>query len=118
MAQTASELVRSGRDAMGKNDWSLAYDLLREAASNGGLDPDALEDLALSAWWSGRPDECIDAREQAYAGYVNGGQPKKAALVATNSLPPWAMAGSEGGSGFSPTSRMQSSMDGLLACKQ
>ncbi len=78
----AEELVASGRDAMRRNDWPEAYELLSRAASLGNLAPDACEDLAKSAWWSGRPDECIDAREQAYAGFMKTGEDANAALVA------------------------------------
>ena len=67
---------------MERNDWGEAYELLNEAAASGGLDPDAFEDLARSAWWSGRPDECIDARERAYAGFIKSDEPKRAALMA------------------------------------
>jgi len=82
MAQVASDLLAAGREAMVENDWTRAYDLLRQAADAGHLDAEAFEDLARSAWWSGRPDECIDAREQAFAGHMRDGHPASAALTA------------------------------------
>ena len=82
MTKSQFDLIASGRQAMERNDWGEAYELLNEAAASGGLDPDAFEDLARSAWWSGRPDECIDARERAYAGFIKSDEPKRAALMA------------------------------------
>lgn len=82
MTKSVGELIASGQQAMERNDWGEAYDLLHEAAATDGLDPEEFEDLARSAWWSGHPDECIDARERAYAGFIKSDEPQRAALVA------------------------------------
>ncbi len=82
MAKATSDLIASGRAAMEANDWAAAFELFQEAAAAGVLSPPELEDLARSAWWSGRPDDCIAAREQAYAGYTKSDDRKRAAMVA------------------------------------
>ncbi len=82
MTISANDLIASGREAMERSDWATAFEQLQEAASSEKLEASALEDLAHAAWWSGRPDDCIDAREQAYAAYTKSGEPSKAAMVA------------------------------------
>ncbi|MEE8331817.1 MAG: adenylate/guanylate cyclase domain-containing protein [Acidimicrobiia bacterium] len=78
---TTSDLIASGREAMARNDWAEAFELLARADADGGLDPKALEDLAVSAWWTGQPDECIAVRERAFGGYA-GTDTTKAGVVA------------------------------------
>ena len=51
----------------------------RRGASLGAED---VENLAESAWWTGRLEEAIDFRERAYAAYVEAGEPRRAALLA------------------------------------
>ena len=77
-----TDLIATAREAIARNEWTEAYELLENAAATVGLDPEGFEDLARCAWWSGLPDECIDARERAYAGYIKSDQPKRAALLA------------------------------------
>src|SRR5439155_19620329 len=55
----------------------------RAADRAGGLEADDLEGLAEAAWWNGRSDECIAARERAYTLHLEAGRPRRAALVAT-----------------------------------
>ncbi len=76
------DLVVGGREAIQRNAWGEAFDLLREADAAGTLDASELEDLARSAWWSGRPDDCISARERAFSGYAQSEDQKRAAMVA------------------------------------
>lgn len=77
-----TDLIATAREAIERNEWTEAYELLENAAATVGLDPEGFEDLARCAWWSGLPDECIDARERAYAGYLKSDQPRRAALLA------------------------------------
>ena len=76
------ELVSSGREAMAHNDWATAFDLLTQADAGGTLAPDELEDFAVSAWWTGRPDDCIDVRERAYADYTAANDTTRAGVLA------------------------------------
>src|SRR3979409_99079 len=76
------ELVDGGRAAVAAGDWSRALSLLREADAGGALAPSDVERLAEAAFWMGHLEECIGARERAYAGLVEEGEVRGAALVA------------------------------------
>jgi class 3 adenylate cyclase len=75
-------LLESGRRAIENNSWHEAFDQFNEAATEEPLAPEDLERLADAAWWTGRLEENISARQQAYAGYLKRNQPLKAANVA------------------------------------
>jgi class 3 adenylate cyclase len=79
-ARAMSELIDGGRAAV--DDWSQGLALLREADGAGALEPGDVERLAESAFWMGHLEECIEARERAYAGLVEEGDERAAALVA------------------------------------
>lgn len=75
------------RAALARHDWAAAYDLARRAVDTAaGGDPvaeaDRLDTLAEAAWWVGHLDECITAREQAYARYDAAGANRQAGLCA------------------------------------
>lgn len=76
------DAVASARDAFERHAWQEAYDLLREADAATALGPDELEMLGQAAWWCGTIDECISARERAYAAHLEAGNPRRAAFVA------------------------------------
>jgi class 3 adenylate cyclase/Flp pilus assembly protein TadD len=78
----AGPLVQSGREAMSKNAWSEAYRLLKEADTAETLSADDLAALAEAAWWTGRIDDCIEARERAYNSFLKDGNPASAAMIA------------------------------------
>jgi class 3 adenylate cyclase len=77
-----SELVDGGRTAVADRDWAQALALLRDADNSGALEPGDVERLAEAAFWMGHLEECIEARERAYAGLVEEGDVRAAALVA------------------------------------
>ena len=77
-----SELIDGGREAVAARDWAGALTLLREADDAGVLEPSDVERLAEAAFWMGHLEECIEARERAYAGLVDEGDVRAAALVA------------------------------------
>jgi class 3 adenylate cyclase len=77
-----SQLVEDGRTAIEDGDWSRALELLRDADRAGELEPGDVERLAEAAFWMGHLEECIEARERAYAGLVEEGDLRAAALVA------------------------------------
>ena len=52
------------------------------ADASGGLAPEDLERLGDAAWWTGHSDEYIDARERAFAGYLEQQEPRRASFVA------------------------------------
>jgi class 3 adenylate cyclase len=82
LATAIDDPIAAGRDAAQRHAWGDAYRLLATADADGGLAPSDLEDLANSAWWTGRLDEAIAARERAYAGHVAAGNGRRAARVA------------------------------------
>jgi class 3 adenylate cyclase len=77
-----SELIDGGRAAVDACDWSQGLALLREADGAGALEPSDVERLAEAAFWMGHLEECIEARERAYAGLLEEGDVRAAALVA------------------------------------
>jgi class 3 adenylate cyclase len=56
--------------------------LLREADAIGALEPSDIERLGEAAFWMGHLEECIDARERAYAGLLEERDVRAASLVA------------------------------------
>lgn len=81
-SSTTSDAVASARNAFERHAWQEAYDLLREADASASLGPDELEMLGQAAWWCGTLDDCISARERAYAAHLDAGNPRRAAFVA------------------------------------
>ena len=61
---------------MAQQEWEPAYDLL--AGEPAPPDPDWFEALAEAAWWVGRLDECISARERAFALFDEAGDARGA----------------------------------------
>ena len=77
-----NEFVEGGRAAMAARDWPTALALLRDADRAGELEAGDLERLGEAAFWTGNLEECIAARERAYAGLVEEGDVRGAAMVA------------------------------------
>ncbi len=85
MSQALEEsLVQAARSAIHRNAWHEAFDLYRQAAETESLDPEDLEELANAAWWTGRLEENLAFRQQAYTGYLQTNQPGKAARTAAS----------------------------------
>ena len=78
------ELVDAGREAAGRYAWQDAFDSFDEAGQAGKLDNEDLCRLAESAWWIGRPERAVQAREQAFAALVEAGLKSEASRVALN----------------------------------
>lgn len=77
------DLSAAARAAFDRHAWREAFDLYRQAESEGtALEPSDLDQLAQSAWWISHIDECLDARERAYAGYLERGDEAGAAYQA------------------------------------
>ena len=57
--------LSSARALLDRQAWDEAYDLL--SAGDADDDPAWSEALAEACWWTGRLEECIAARERAYA---------------------------------------------------
>jgi DNA-binding CsgD family transcriptional regulator len=74
------------RQALDRHDWQGALDAAVARGVETALDPavDAirLEVMADALWWLGRLDECIDARERAYALFDDVGERRHAGRCA------------------------------------
>ena len=82
MAQVVDDSLEAGREAARRHVWGEAFDRLSEADRAERLAPEDLELLAEAASWTGRLNESIEIWERAYAGYVGGGNVRRAASVA------------------------------------
>jgi len=83
MAQVnLDQSLDAGREAVRRNAWSEGFKLLVAADQAGPLGAADLEALGDAAWWNGRADLCISARERAYALRLAAGEPRKAAFDA------------------------------------
>jgi tetratricopeptide (TPR) repeat protein len=65
--------VERARDAVAREDWQQAFDLLLEAEVEGLLAPAELALLGEVAYAAGHLDAAIEAWERAHAGYLQGG---------------------------------------------
>lgn len=65
-----SDSLVIGREAIQRHDWGAALDALTEFDEEEGLSPDDLAMLGDAYWWTGHPDEAVEAFERAYGGFV------------------------------------------------
>ncbi len=81
MSIESSNIIQEGLAALRAGDWQTAREVygraLRTAES-----PQALEGLALAAWWQDDRAAAIDAREQSYRLYRESGDARSAARMA------------------------------------
>jgi ATP/maltotriose-dependent transcriptional regulator MalT len=67
---TAPEVLTRAREALAVHAWQEGHDLAAGLQfEDPRADADRLDVLAEAAWWLGRLDDCIDARETAYRAY-------------------------------------------------
>lgn len=82
MTQATPATLETARDAIARHAWDEARDLLVQAEVAGPLSAADLERLSDAQFWTGHPDESLDALERAYAAYVDAGESIAAAGVA------------------------------------
>ena len=82
VSRPQEELIESAGDALNRHEWQKAYDALSEADQQGSLHGLGLELLAWAAYWTGHPDETIEALERAYHAYLDEGDRSAAAMTA------------------------------------
>jgi class 3 adenylate cyclase len=82
VTRSAEELVAAGREALERHAWQDAYDALSEADRAGSLPGEGLEMLAWASYWTGHPDETVEAIERAYRAYLDEGNERSAAMMA------------------------------------
>ncbi len=74
--------IEIARDALERHAWKDAYEALTEADRAEALPGTALEMLAWASYWTGRPDETVEALERAYAAYLEEGDRERASMAA------------------------------------
>ncbi len=79
---TIANPLDDAREAVARNDWLAAHELLREADAASGLGAKDLELLAEASMWSGDADGSIAADERAHALHVREGDRLQAARAA------------------------------------
>ena len=89
-ASSPSELAQQGRDAIARQAWAEARDLLSRADEVGNLSPEDIAALGEATWWCGRADNSIEIRERAFTGFMAAGNKLRAGgtafhLFASNS---------------------------------
>jgi class 3 adenylate cyclase len=82
VSQIVDKTLKAGLEAARRHAWQEAFDLLSQADATAALPPENLETLAYAAWWTGRLEACISARERAFAARLAADHPRQAAVVA------------------------------------
>ena len=76
------DALRAGREALSRGEWERARGYF-EVAHERSATAEAIEALAMAAWWLGDGQFAIDSREQAYRLYRERGEAGGAARMAT-----------------------------------
>jgi DNA-binding CsgD family transcriptional regulator len=74
-----NESLALGRTAFDQRKWSAAYTRLAAADKKSSLEPEDLDLLATTAYLVGKDAASIDARGRAYHGFLDRGEPVRAA---------------------------------------
>jgi ATP/maltotriose-dependent transcriptional regulator MalT len=75
--------LAEARAAAARHDWQRSFDAaLGSSFDDPGAEAERLDLLAEAAWWLGRLDVCIDAREQAYRAFEDLGNHRRAGRCA------------------------------------
>jgi class 3 adenylate cyclase len=80
MVSAVGDPIEAGREAVRRRAWEDAYQLLSSADDR--LAAEDLLGLGEAAFWSGRPDEAVAARERAYKASLDEGDRLQAADIA------------------------------------
>lgn len=72
----------AARVAVARHAWRDAFDLLKDAAREEPLGPGDLMSLGEAAWWLGRLEDAIEAKERAFTCYSEAGDRQNAAICA------------------------------------
>lgn len=80
--ETPDTRLDEARTAAADRAWGRAYELFTMVATRHALEPEDLDRLAKSAYWTGKSNESITIREAAYAAYIERGDDQRAAFCA------------------------------------
>ena len=72
----------AGREAVDRNAWEEAREAFSAADDEQALTPGDLLLFADASWWTGHPDEAVDALQRAHTAYAEAGDSTAAAGVA------------------------------------
>ena len=123
VTEVAAGSVQAVRAALADHDWARAYELA--AAARGDERPpgpdveraERLDALAEAAWWVGRLDECIEARERAYACFDAAGTLRRAGECALWLYDHYCLKGKRAiATGW--LRRARRALDGDLECRE
>ncbi len=78
----ANEPTGAALQALAEQRWEEAFDLLSRADASGRLSAEDLERLGEAAFWTGRHDASLHARERAFRAWLELGEKERAARVA------------------------------------
>jgi DNA-binding NarL/FixJ family response regulator len=108
MTVSPPDALTEARTALARHDWEGAYELATVAIGQAPPELQAdfsksevrdaaerLDVLAEAAWWIGRLDECIAAREQAYAAFDEVGASRAAGRCALALYHHWCFKGKQ-----------------------
>ncbi len=83
MSVVEPDALAPAREAHRAQDWQGAFDAATTAAvADPLLEAERADLLADAAWWLGRLEDCIEARELAYRGYDELGEAHRAGMCA------------------------------------
>ena len=77
---TAASTLEQGRQALGRQAWGAAYELLRAADQEAPLDPEDLERASQAAYLTGRDEDSFLLLERSFRERMRRGDPEGAAL--------------------------------------
>ena len=82
MAGMSGHPLAAARDAWSRHEWQACVDAAAVDVDDPLVDAERLDLLADAAWWLGRLDDCIDARERAYRLFDEHGDDRRAGQCA------------------------------------
>jgi ATP/maltotriose-dependent transcriptional regulator MalT len=77
------DALRSAREALAHHDWQGCYELVHElSVDEPSVEAERLDLLADAAWWLGRVERCIEARQAAHRLFESLGERRRAGMCA------------------------------------
>jgi class 3 adenylate cyclase len=89
----ATDPLIAGREALGRNAWPEAFDLLSKADGEGSLSGADLESLAVASFFAGQARLAIDIKERAFKAHLAEENQLRAAYVALDIAHDYGFAG-------------------------
>jgi len=74
--------IDRAQDALDRHAWDQAYEILTSVDGEGRLSGRGLRLLADACYWTGHPDDTIEALERAYESFLDEGDRAEAAMTA------------------------------------